>query len=30
MTTPVGLLTVPVSLIACTGALWVAVQLMGV
>ena len=28
--TKLGLLTVPVSLIACTGALWVAVQLMGV
>ncbi len=28
--TKLGLLTVPISLIACTAALWVAVQLMGV
>ncbi len=28
--TKLGLLTVPVSLVACTTALWVAVQLMGV
>jgi arsenical pump membrane protein len=28
--TKLGLLTVPVSLIACTTALWAAVQLMGV